>query len=109
MTAGKGVSQWWVYMLCCADGSLYTGVAKDVAKRLDEHNHSPKGAKYTRVRRPVEVAYIEAVLDRSAAMKREIAIKSLSRLRKQQLIAESIDRSHHYADSLQIQLSRSVL
>lgn len=96
-------------MLCCADDSLYTGVAKDVAKRLEEHNHSPKGAKYTRVRRPVEVAYIEAALDRSAAMKREIAIKSLSRLQKQQLIADSFNTSNHYADKLQIQLSCPVL
>lgn len=96
-------------MLCCADDSLYTGVAKDVAKRLDEHNNSPKGAKYTRVRRPVSVVYIEPVVDRSAAMKREIAIKSLSRFHKKQLIADTIQVSNDYADRLQIQLSSPVL
>ena len=96
-------------MLCCADGSLYTGVAKDVAKRLDEHNNSLKGAKYTRVRRPVSIVYIEAVADRSAAMKREIAIKSLTRPAKKQLIVDTANVSHDYADSLQLQLSSPVL
>lgn len=91
-------------MLCCADDSLYTGVAKNVAKRLDEHNHSPKAAKYTRVRRPVRVVYIEPAADRSAAMKREIAIKALSRKYKKQLIEESALTSRAYADRLEMLL-----
>lgn len=103
------MSPWWVYVLRCADDTLYTGVAKDVAKRLDEHNHSVKAAKYTRVRRPVAVVYIEPAADRSAAMKREIAIKSLSRLHKKQLIADTAEVSYSYADRLEIQLSSPVL
>lgn len=103
------ISDWWVYILCCADDTLYTGVAKDVAKRLDEHNHSPKAAKYTRVRRPVAVVYIEPVSDRSAAMKREIAIKALSRKQKKLLIAGTLKTSNDYADRLEIQLSSPVL
>ena len=103
------MSDWWVYVLRCADDTLYTGVAKDVAKRLDEHNHSVKAAKYTRVRRPVTVVYVEPVADRSAAMKREITIKSLSRKQKKQLIEESSQVSNDYADRLQIQLSTPVL
>ena len=99
------MTDWWVYVLLCADDTLYTGVAKNVAKRLDEHNHSPKAAKYTRVRRPLTIVYIEPVVDRSAAMKREIAIKALSRKHKIQLIADTAKTSNDYADRLQIQLA----
>ena len=98
------VSDWWVYVLCCADDTLYTGVAKDVAKRLDEHNHGSKAAKYTRVRRPVQVVYIEPVADRSAAMKRELAIKALSRKHKKQLITDRAKASTDYADTLKMPL-----
>jgi putative endonuclease len=98
------ISDWWVYILCCADDTLYTGVAKDVVKRLDEHNHSPKAAKYTRVRRPVQVVYVEPVADRSAAMKRELAIKALSRKNKKQLITDRATASTGYADTLQMYL-----
>lgn len=96
------MSDWWVYIVCCADHTLYTGVAKDVAKRLDEHNNSRKAAKYTRVRRPVEVVYLEPADNRSAAMKREMAIKALSRKQKQQLIQVSNPVSGGYADRLQV-------
>lgn len=73
-------------MLECCDGSLYTGITTDVIKRLDEHNSSTKGAKYTKARRPVKLVYEEASNDRSSASKREYAIKKLTRIKKLQLI-----------------------
>lgn len=79
--------QWFVYILRCADNSLYTGVALDVNKRLDEHNGLTKnGAKCTRGRRPVKLAYQEPVMTRSQACKREYTIKSLSKSEKESLI-----------------------
>ena len=77
---------YWVYILRCRDGSLYTGVSDDVERRAAVHN-SGKGAKYTRGRLPVQVVYREQCLDRSAALKRELAIKALSREKKLALIA----------------------
>ncbi|HFU74298.1 MAG TPA: GIY-YIG nuclease family protein [Helicobacteraceae bacterium] len=77
---------WYVYIVECSDGTLYTGIAKDVHKRLHEHNHSDKGAKYTKVRRPVNLAYYETQKNRSLASKREYAIKKLSRQEKLLLI-----------------------
>ena len=81
---------YFVYILECSDGSLYTGITKDVTKRLDEHNNSSKGAKYTKARRPVKLLYEESSLNRSSASKREYAIKKLTRLKKLQLIQESL-------------------
>ena len=78
-------SPWWLYMLRCADGTLYTGITTDVERRLAEHN-SGKGAKYTRSRRPVEVVYREPCPDKSAALRREIAVKRLSRAHKCKLM-----------------------
>jgi len=80
---------YFVYILECSDGTLYTGITKDVAKRLDEHNTSIKGAKYTKARRPVKLLYQEPSLDRSSASKREYAIKKLTRLKKLQLIQKT--------------------
>ncbi len=77
---------WWVYMLECADGSLYTGITNDLEKRIDEHNYGQAAAKYTRARRPVKLVYHEPQPDRSQASKREIAIKQLSRREKLLLI-----------------------
>ncbi len=77
---------YFVYILECKDGSLYTGITKDIAKRLEEHNSSDKGAKYTKARRPVKLLYEEASDNRSTASKREYAIKKLTRLKKLQLI-----------------------
>ena len=65
---------WYVYMLRCGDGSLYTGSTTDVARRLREHQNGT-GAKYTRTRPPVTLAYTEEAPDRSAAQRREAAIK----------------------------------
>ena len=78
---------WYVYILTCADGTLYTGVTTDLTRRLEEHNTSPKGAKYTRVRRPVTLAHTEAFTTRSEACIREAAIKKLSREEKARLFA----------------------
>ncbi len=79
-------SSWYVYILGCADGSLYTGVTTDPERRLQEHNAGALGARYTRPRRPVELLYQESAPDRSAALKREYAIKQLSKARKLSLI-----------------------
>jgi predicted GIY-YIG superfamily endonuclease len=75
---------WQVYMVRCADGSFYTGIARDLEARIACHN-AGKGAKYTRGRLPVELAYSEAAQDRSAASKRERAIKRLDAPAKRQL------------------------
>nr|WP_258239191.1 GIY-YIG nuclease family protein [Arcobacter sp. CECT 8989] len=77
---------YFVYILECSDKSLYTGITTDVKKRLDEHNTSEKGAKYTKARRPVKLIYFEESQDRSSASKREYEIKKLSRSKKLQLI-----------------------
>jgi len=78
---------WYVYMLRCRDGSLYTGYTDDVQRRLHVHN-SGKGAKYTRSRLPVILVYQEELPDKSAALKREIAIKQMRKPEKESLINE---------------------
>jgi putative endonuclease len=75
-----------VYILRCADGTLYTGSTNNVEKRLHEHNTSKAGAKYTRGRRPVELVYQETVASISQARKREAEIKRLSRAEKMHLV-----------------------
>jgi len=75
-----------VYILECADGTYYTGITTDIARRLEEHNHSPKGAKYTRTRRPVSLRYYESHPDKSQALKREREIKQMKRSVKITLI-----------------------
>jgi putative endonuclease len=82
------MSEWYVYMVQCADGSLYTGIATDVERRVAEHN-AGQGARYTRGRGPVTLVYRETVEDRPAALKREYAIKKLPALRKRNLIQGS--------------------
>lgn len=78
--------QWLVYVLECADGTLYTGICTDMERRLKEHNESNKGARYTRSRRPVSVLHTEPHVSRSAASQREAEIKKLPRVKKLQLI-----------------------
>ncbi len=73
------------YILECADGTFYTGWTTDPERRLKTHN-AGRGAKYTRTRGPVRLVYVEEQPDRSTAMKRERAIKALSRARKKRLI-----------------------
>ena len=78
--------EWWVYLVSCSDGSLYTGITTNVERRISEHNTSKKGAKYTRNKRPVRLVYSEVQSDRSTASKREYFIKKLSRDEKLKLI-----------------------
>jgi len=78
---------WFVYIVQCKDQSLYTGIAKNLVKRLQAHNHGRDGAKYTRARRPVRLVYLEMFSSRSAAAKREYALKQLRRVEKLRLIA----------------------
>jgi putative endonuclease len=75
---------WHTYILRCADGTLYTGITNDLARRLDAHNRGT-ASKYTRVRRPVELVYEEAHPDRSHASRREAAIKVMPRTAKLRL------------------------
>ena len=76
---------WYLYILCCKDGSLYTGITTDVEKRLEVHQKG-KGAKYTRGRGPLELVYREECGDHSTALKREAEIKKLSRQSKELLL-----------------------
>ena len=81
------MTAWSVYIVRCADGSLYTGIAKDVARRVKEHNaNNLLAANYTRARRPVTLVYQEAVATRSAAGKREYQVKQMSRQEKEALV-----------------------
>lgn len=77
----------YVYVLECADGSLYTGYTTDVERRVAEHN-AGEGAKYTRGRTPVEPVHVERFESKSAAMSREYAVKQLSRREKERLVAD---------------------
>ena len=77
--------EWFVYMVRCADGSLYTGIAKDVTRRCQQHN-AGTASRYTRSRLPVVVVYQEGHASRSLALRREAAIKALTRRQKLSLI-----------------------
>ena len=76
---------WYVYILRCGDGTLYTGITDDIPRRLAAHR-AGKGAKYTRGRGPLELVYTEQLPDKSAALRREAAIKRLRRGEKERLI-----------------------
>jgi len=78
-------NRWFVYLLRCADGSLYTGIAKDVDRRCQQHN-AGTASRYTRSRLPVVAVYREAHASRSLALSREAAIKALTRRQKEALI-----------------------
>jgi len=80
-------SNWFVYILRCGDGSLYTGVTTDPQRRLRQHRGEIKGgARYTRARLPIEIVYLESQSNRSSATKREAAIKRLKVRDKEALI-----------------------
>ena|SRR5581483_523305 len=76
---------WTLYILECRDGTFYTGIAKDLGRRLLQHNEG-RASRYTRSRRPVKILYQEPCADRSEASIREAAVKSLSRREKEKLI-----------------------
>ena len=80
---------WKVYILRCGDGSLYTGITKDISARLEQHR-SGKGAKYTRGRGPLELVYSEECPDHSVALRRELQIKALPRAEKEKLIENRV-------------------
>lgn len=77
---------YYLYILECADGTLYTGITVDLARRLDEHNNSAKGAKYTFARRPVKIVFSKKFANRSTASMEESRIKKLSRSEKLEMI-----------------------
>ena len=84
MTAVSDV-RWFVYMIRCADDSLYTGITTNVSRRCDQHN-AGTASRYTRSRLPIRLVYEEDVTSRSLALKREAAMKALSRMEKESLI-----------------------
>ena len=77
---------YYLYILKCADKTLYTGITIDLAHRLKEHNFSKLGAKYTRARRPVKLVYSKKFRNRSAASKAEAKLKNLTRSEKLKII-----------------------
>ena len=82
----RGRKNWTVYILRCGDGSLYTGIAKDVLARVKQHSEG-RGATYTRTRLPVKLLYQQGGLTHSAALIREAQIKAMSRSRKEEIIS----------------------
>ena len=82
---GRAGLSWVVYMLECADGTLYIGSTNDMEKRLHAHNHEKSGARYTKARRPVMVRYTESAKNIGAARSREAALKRLTRAQKKLL------------------------
>jgi len=83
---------YYVYILLCKDGSYYTGYAKDVKRRVERHKKG-QGARYTRIREPEKIVYVEEFDSRSGAVKREREIKSFSHSKKQRLV-KLYDKSH---------------
>ena len=89
MKKRRAKTGWTVYILRCADGSLYTGVTRDITRRVEEHNSNGRlAARYTRARRPVVLVYREAVRSRSAACRREYRIKQMTRSDKLAIVKE---------------------
>ncbi len=87
-TYNAPVSEYFCYIIECADGSFYTGWSTNPVRRLKEHS-AGRGARYTRARRPLRLVYTESQPDRSAAQRRELRIKRLSHARKEALIITS--------------------
>lgn len=80
------MDKYYLYILKCCDKTLYTGITKDLERRLKEHNFSQLGAKYTSSRRPVKLVYFKEFSNRSLVLKEEARIKKLSRLKKLELL-----------------------
>ena len=81
----RDAARWMVYMLRCTDGSFYTGITSDLVRRLNAHA-AGTASRYTRARRPLVLVYLESAANRRAAMRRELQIKGLSRIRKEKLV-----------------------
>lgn len=89
MSQTDAVSSWYLYIIRCANSHLYTGVTTDVTRRFAEHQSGgPKAAKFLKGKGPLTLMYQETLVDRSSALKREIAVKKLSRLQKLQMIEQ---------------------
>ena len=86
MTAKKTEKSWWLYIIECADNSLYTGITNDIEQRMAKHN-AGTASRYTRARKPVRLVYLEPHPDRSSASRREFAVKRLTRDEKLALIS----------------------
>jgi predicted GIY-YIG superfamily endonuclease len=83
----KKKSKWFLYILKCSDGTLYTGITNDIARRIRQHNEG-SASRYTRSRLPVKLLYRESCRGRSQALKKEFAVKSLSRKEKEEYIGK---------------------
>ena len=83
--------KYYLYIVSCSDNTLYTGICTDILRRIDEHNNSNKGAKYTRTRRPVRLVYTEMYESRSIASKREYFIKKKMTRRMKLALIDSED------------------
>ncbi len=88
MQLETNVKPWCVYILLCADGTLYTGITNDIDRRVKAHSEG-QGARYTRSRRPVDLVYQESAESRSKATIREAAIKRMSRKKKVEMIEDT--------------------
>ena len=86
--AKRSGTKWFVYLLRCGDGTLYTGITKDVTRRTQQHN-AGTASRYTRSRLPVTLVYQESAPSQSLALKREATIKAMSRLDKESLIRQT--------------------
>ena len=86
--AKRSGTKWFVYLLRCGDGTLYTGITKDVTRRSQQHN-AGTASRYTRSRLPVALVYQESAPSQSLALKREATIKAMSRLDKESLIRQT--------------------
>ncbi len=91
---------WHVYILRCADDSFYTGITNDVSGRLADHNHSKRGARYTKSRRPVTLVYQERKRNKSSALKREAEIKSWSRPQKESFLLAFLKKQRLVLDKV---------
>lgn len=90
------MSTWYMYVVECADDTLYTGITTDVSRRLHEHNHTSQGARYTRSRRPVELVGVWSYAGRSEAASSEYAFKELARTEKVEMLRD--DRTFNGAE-----------
>ena len=91
----------YCYIVECADGTYYTGWTTDPERRIATHNKG-RGAKYTKMRLPVKLVYVEELLDRKSAMKREIAIKKMGRVGKSKLVGGRVKGSRYTETSKQV-------
>ena len=80
------MSSWFIYIVRCSDQSLYTGITTDLSRRVKEHNEKKHGAKYTRLRRPVQLVWFQECDNRSEASQKEYAVKKLDKKKKEELV-----------------------